>query len=107
MADLFMCGLLLQVRYALKRSGRCLVADEMGTGKTVQALGIMSCYREEWPVLVLVPASMRLVWAEAAERWLPHVRPSNIHVIMGNKDAMLNDPNNRPSILITSYEMAR
>lgn len=35
-----------QVRYALSRGGRCLIADEMGTGKTLQALAAMACYRE-------------------------------------------------------------
>lgn len=98
------------VRFALQRNGRCLIADEvrvcvcvvcvcrskwaapsvsddpsidrqqMGTGKTLQALAAMACYREEWPLLIVVPASLRLVWAEAAEAWLPFLRPTDIKV---------------------------
>ena len=60
-------------------------ADEMGVGKTVQAIALASCYEDEWPLLVVVPASLRLVWAEELERWLPHLRPSSIHVIEGKE----------------------
>lgn len=40
---------------------------------------------QEWPLLVIVPASMRLVWAEELERWLPHLRPSQVHVVEGKE----------------------
>ena len=33
------------VQFALEREGRILLADEMGVGKTVQAIAIASCYR--------------------------------------------------------------
>lgn len=42
------------VRFALERRGRVLLADEMGVGKTVQALAIASCYR--------VRAASQQVW---------------------------------------------
>jgi SNF2 family DNA or RNA helicase len=44
--------------------------------------------QEDWPLLVIVPASLRLVWAEELERWLPHLRPSGIHVITGKDDRL-------------------
>ena len=33
------------VRYGLQRHGRVLIADEMGVGKTVQAIALASCYQ--------------------------------------------------------------
>ncbi|CAB1109510.1 unnamed protein product [Ectocarpus sp. CCAP 1310/34] len=36
-------------------------AYERGRGKTLQALGVMGCYREDWPLLIVAPASMRLM----------------------------------------------
>ena len=30
-----------------------------GLGKTVQAIAVMSTYRDEWPVLVICPSSLR------------------------------------------------
>ncbi|KAL0027354.1 hypothetical protein WJX79_003195 [Trebouxia sp. C0005] len=91
------------VQFALRREGRTLLADEMGVGKTVQAIAIASCYREEWPLLIIVPASMRLVWAEELEKWLPHLRPSSIHVIEGKSDRLQGA--DLPAVCITSYEM--
>ncbi|GAQ80644.1 SNF2 domain containing protein [Klebsormidium nitens] len=69
------------VRYSLRRGGRCLIADEMGVWKTIQGITIASCYRAEWPLLVVVPASMRLPWAEELERWLPFLGPRDVHLV--------------------------
>lgn len=70
--------------------------------------------QDEWPLLVVVPASLRLVWAEEIERWLPHVRPGEVTVIEGREDRLcdLPDANARrreklPAITITSYEMMK
>ncbi|KAL4428086.1 hypothetical protein ABPG75_002175 [Micractinium tetrahymenae] len=87
----------------LAHNGRCLIADEMGVGKTVQAIALASCYQDEWPLLVIVPASLRLVWAEELEKWLPHLRPSCIHVIEGKEHRVAQGC--VPLVCITSYEM--
>lgn len=44
--------------------------------------------QDEWPLLVVVPASLRLAWAEEIARWLPHLRPSAVHVIEGRTDRL-------------------
>ena len=41
-----------------------MLADDMGLGKTVQAIAISTYYRREWPLLVICPSSVRLVWAQ-------------------------------------------
>ncbi len=33
------------VRFGVQRKGRLLLADEMGVGKTVQAIALASCYQ--------------------------------------------------------------
>ncbi|KXZ49817.1 hypothetical protein GPECTOR_19g268 [Gonium pectorale] len=76
------------VEFGVARGGRCLIADEMGVGKTVQAIALAACYEDEWPLLCIVPASLRLVWAEELEKWLPHLRPSHIHVIEGKANRL-------------------
>ncbi|PHJ25416.1 swi2 snf2-containing protein [Cystoisospora suis] len=67
----------------------------MGLGKTLQALALLSIYRA-FPVLIVVPASLRLVWAEAIERWLPELScpPSSLLVIFGSDD--------RPALPLTT-----
>ncbi len=36
----------------------------MGLGKTLQAIAVTTYYKDEWPVLVIVPSSVKLQWAE-------------------------------------------
>ncbi|KAM3337481.1 SWI/SNF matrix-associated actin-dependent regulator of chromatin subfamily A-like protein 1 [Capsicum galapagoense] len=58
------------VRFALHHGGRILLADEMGLGKTLQAIAVVSCVRESWPVLVLAPSALRLHWASMIQQWM-------------------------------------
>ena len=74
------------VRFGLARGGRCLIADQMGVGKTLQAIAISSCFLDEGPLLVVVPASLRLTWAQELERWLPQLQPRHLHIIFGSAD---------------------
>ena len=36
------------IRFAVSRGGRALIADEMGCGKTIQAIGLLQHYRNYW-----------------------------------------------------------
>lgn len=47
-----------------------------------------SALQEEWPALVVVPAAMRLVWAEELERWLPALRPVHLHIVESKADRL-------------------
>lgn len=57
------------VRYALE-TRRCWIADQMGLGKTIQALAAVQA-AEAYPAVVLCPASLKLNWAREARTWLP------------------------------------
>lgn len=97
------------VRYAIRRNCRCLIADEMGLGKTVQAIALSLCYRDKWPILVVVPASLRLCWAEEFEKWIPDLYPNDIHVVFDSSDKIRTgiDSKSFPKITIISYQMLR
>ncbi|KAJ8539768.1 hypothetical protein K7X08_014020 [Anisodus acutangulus] len=69
------------VRFALQHGGRILLADEMGLGKTLQAIAVVSCIRESWPVLVLAPSALRLHWASMIQQWMD-IPSSDILVIL-------------------------
>ncbi|XP_077978746.1 SWI/SNF-related matrix-associated actin-dependent regulator of chromatin subfamily A-like protein 1 [Glandiceps talaboti] len=88
------------VNFVISRHGRALIADDMGLGKTIQSICIACYYRTEWPVLVVVPSSVKLTWAEAFIRWVPSLDPQRINVIAKSKDSATSGLVN-----IISYDM--
>uniref|UniRef100_A0A3B4FQ91 Zinc finger RANBP2-type containing 3 n=1 Tax=Pundamilia nyererei TaxID=303518 RepID=A0A3B4FQ91_9CICH len=82
------------VEFALSRSGRaqltcfsphspCVVVwwAQMGLGKTVQAIAVAYTFRQEWPLLVVVPSSLKYPWIEELERWIPELQPGDINLV--------------------------
>lgn len=61
--------------------------DEMGLGKTVTSLAIMTHYQQEWPLLILCPASLRHTWPCEIEKFLPSLPAGAIYVVSGFDDA--------------------
>ncbi|NWX81552.1 ZRAB3 endonuclease, partial [Nothoprocta pentlandii] len=72
--------------FALQRSGRCMIADEMGLGKTIQAIAISYYYIKEWPLLIVVPSSLRYPWVDEMEKWIPELSPDDISIIQNKTD---------------------
>ncbi len=50
------------VIFGVKAYGRVLIADEMGIGKTLQAIALAWYYRADWPLLVVVPSFLKRIW---------------------------------------------
>jgi len=48
------------VEFIDSKNGRALIADEMGLGKTAQALAWLQLHPEKHPVIIVVPASLKL-----------------------------------------------
>eukprot|EP00929_Paragymnodinium_shiwhaense_P031338 TRINITY_DN17576_c0_g1_i1.p1 TRINITY_DN17576_c0_g1~~TRINITY_DN17576_c0_g1_i1.p1 ORF type:complete len:925 (-),score=271.70 TRINITY_DN17576_c0_g1_i1:183-2957(-) len=74
------------VAFAINRAGRVLIGDEMGLGKTLQAIATCCAFKKEWPVLVVVPSSVRATWADELERWIPDLGPGGVNVIKTSSD---------------------
>ena len=75
------------VEYGVNRKGKMLLADEMGTGKTVQAIALMRHYVPDWPLLVVCPSSLKWMWANEFQRWLPELQPGDLSLIRGGRMA--------------------
>ena len=58
------------VAYAAEH-GRSLNADDMGLGKTLQAIATAET-RNQFPVLITCPASLRRNWVIEISKWAPH-----------------------------------
>jgi hypothetical protein len=84
------------VRFGLSRGARFLLGDEMGLGKTAQALCVAACHADDWPLLIVAPASVRAVWAAAVQEWLPPgLRPAGARLALltdGRVRALLAAP---------------
>ncbi|XP_036396711.1 DNA annealing helicase and endonuclease ZRANB3 [Megalops cyprinoides] len=74
------------VKFALARNGRCMIADEMGLGKTIQAISVAYMYRHEWPLLIVVPSSLKYPWIEEMEKWIPELAPEDINLVENKTD---------------------
>jgi len=89
------------IKYGVSREGRVLIADDMGLGKTVQALGLVSYYKESWPVLIVCQSTLKFSWQQSILRWLPStVIETDVGVIATGKDYMGSD-----LFTIVSYDL--
>jgi SWI/SNF-related matrix-associated actin-dependent regulator 1 of chromatin subfamily A len=88
------------IEFALRRTGT-LLGDEMGVGKTVQAAGIINALGSDANrILVVCPATMRLVWRDELKRWL--VRPMSIGV--AGVDLVSEQLLARVHVLVVNYD---
>lgn len=68
----------------LSTAGHALLADEMGTGKTIQTLAALqlgSYYGSALPALVICPNTVKIPWAKATVDWFPEATP---YVVTGS-----------------------
>lgn len=80
-----------------------LLADEMGVGKTLQSLAIMSVYRHEWPFVVICPSALRLNWQQEILNWLgDYICKSDIQVYSKGGRPI----NESAKAIIVSYDLA-
>ena len=91
------------VKFGATHHGRILIGDEMGVGKTVQALAISYLYREDWPLLILSPSSLKLLWRDEILKWFPSIPKDEIEVINTSKRAFTS----KSQIYILSFDMAK
>lgn len=69
--------------------GRCLIADQMGLGKTVEAIAILEL-RDAFPAVVVCPASLKENWRREITKWLPH---RTVNIVSGKTDIVSCDIN--------------
>jgi SNF2 family DNA or RNA helicase len=86
------------VAYAVRRKDT-LFGDQMGLGKTVEALGVIN-YVKPHNVLVVCPATLVLNWRAEAEKWLCEKR--RIFIPRSGADAVPDTSD--PLLVITNYE---
>lgn len=58
------------VEFIDELNGRALIADEMGLGKTIQALAWCQLHKQDAPVLIICPSSVKINWMREILSWL-------------------------------------
>ncbi|XP_019885387.1 SWI/SNF-related matrix-associated actin-dependent regulator of chromatin subfamily A-like protein 1 isoform X3 [Camponotus floridanus] len=86
--------------FGISKSGRCMIADDMGLGKTIQALGIAHYFQESWPLLIIVPSSVRYQWSETIYEYLPSLPMHYVRHFTSGKDCIED-----AKIIIISYDI--
>ena len=91
------------INFGIERKGRILLADEMGVGKSIQAIGISLLFKENWPVLIICPSSLKLVWRDEILKWIPDINKDkiNIQIFKSGKDQFKNGE----KFYIMSYDL--
>ncbi|VDP02766.1 unnamed protein product [Soboliphyme baturini] len=83
------------------KNGRVLIADDMGLGKTFEALGAVSYYKQEWPLLIICPSSLKYTWEISNN--LVFVKPEDI-VVVNSARKRLPSPSQH-LVVIVSYDI--
>ncbi|XP_076821185.1 SWI/SNF-related matrix-associated actin-dependent regulator of chromatin subfamily A-like protein 1 isoform X1 [Clavelina lepadiformis] len=90
------------VNFAISRNGRILLADDMGLGKTVQSICVAAYYQSKWPLLIICPSSVRLMWKEALLRWLPsRLNDDDVTVVLTGRDVLSHST----SVTVITYDL--
>lgn len=85
------------VKFAQLAHGRALIGDDMGIGKTIQAIAHIALNMHNTPALVVCPASVKYNWEKEVKAWLPEWKvevlsgwkgdiPRNCNVVIANYD---------------------
>jgi SNF2 family DNA or RNA helicase len=91
------------VQFGIDNHGRCLIGDEMGVGKTIQAISIAYLYRKDWPLMIICPSSLRLTWRDEILTWCKgFIDDTSIQICMSSYEDL--DPSK--TIYIASYQIS-
>lgn len=66
------------IRWLSRRQSGSLLADSMGLGKTLQAIGVINQLDDILRALIICPASLRINWLRELDRWLKVPRKISI-----------------------------
>lgn len=92
------------IDFGVKKHGRVLLADEMGVGKTIQALCIAWLFKEDWPLCIITPASLKLNWRDEITKFFEGLMdPKSIFLVKEGKKEITKES----KVIICSYEIAK
>jgi SNF2 family DNA or RNA helicase len=88
----------------LTAAGSAILADEMGTGKTVQTILTLENLPDAYPALVVCPASVKASWAREFATWAPG---RTVAVIAGTAPQRRKQLDAGADVVIINYDAVR
>lgn len=85
------------VRFAQLAEGRALIGDDMGVGKTIQAIAYTALNQDKLPALVVCPSNVKYNWRKEFMAWLPNL---TVSVLEGGKGVIPDT-----DVVICNYEI--
>lgn len=79
---------------------RVIIADQMGLGKTIQAMGIIA-HLELFPTLIVCPAIIKLNWQREILSWITGIDLETVWTLQGTKAHVLP----KAKIYIINYDI--
>lgn len=95
------------IKFADLAGGRAIIADQMGLGKTPQALGYIAYKRKENPkfrALVICPASLKINWEREVLKFLGE-RPKVLSGSLPEKSDMIDMVTSNRAVTIINYDI--
>ena len=65
----------------------------MGVGKTLQGICIAYIYKADWPLIIIWPSALKLVWRDEILKWIYDIPIDEIQILSTNKDKFLDGKN--------------
>ena len=86
------------VRFAQLAEGRALIGDDMGVGKTIQAIAYTALNQDKLPALVVCPSNVKYNWQNEFNAWLPNL---SVSVVEGRSKGIIEDTD----VVICNYDI--
>jgi len=58
------------VQFIEDNNGCCIIGDQMGMGKTIEAIGYLKLHPELRPAIIVCPAFLKINWQREIDKWL-------------------------------------
>lgn len=91
------------VEFVWSRRGCALLADDMGCGKTFQAMGVLSAFAADRPAVIVCPPAVRVSWEVHLAEYLPHDLVVVIKDTAHLRRVVAHAPHRLPTIFVVSY----
>lgn len=88
------------IKFAERANGRCLIGDEQGLGKTIQADVLLSLHPEMYPAVLVTKSAIKVQHLFEARRW---IKTNKIQVLFSGKEIAVPGMD----LYVTSYDMLK